>query len=175
MEYFYSNNVLFSILVLIGINLLNVIPQNFSPFSEEELKDNKKILEPFNRFFIVLLFASLIGTVFSYTSKTSNNIRKILTTGLPGIITFTALLSLCIYFLQSLAGDITKDEKKEKAYQNMGFSIVLVLVLFTFVSEPSHNFLRNIIKRLTSGNNQEKGFTKINKYHQPEYVQPEFQ
>ena len=31
---FYANNVLFSIIVLAGINLLNVIPKNFSPFSE---------------------------------------------------------------------------------------------------------------------------------------------
>ena len=131
---FYANNVLFSAIVLAGINLLNVIPKNFSPFSESEQQDNEKIVNPFNRFFVVLLIASVIGYTFSYLNAVGGSSFRQVTSGLPGIALFTGVLSLVVYQISLFTADVEQKESTKKAYQNMGFSMVFVLVLFTFLS-----------------------------------------
>lgn len=131
---FYANNILFSGIVLAGINLLNVIPQNFSPFSENEQQDNEKIVKPFNRFFVVLLIASIIGYTFSYLNAVGGRTFRQVTSGLPGIALFTGVLSLVVYQISLFTADVEQKESTKKAYQNMGFSMVFVLVLFTFLS-----------------------------------------
>ena len=131
---FYANNVLFSGIVLAGINLLNVIPKNFSPFSENEQQDNKKVVNPFNRFFVVLLIASVIGYTFSYLNAVGGRTFRRVTSGLPGIALFTGVLSLVVYQISLFTADVEQKESTKRAYQNMGFSMVFVLVLFTFLS-----------------------------------------
>jgi hypothetical protein len=131
---FYANNILFSGIVLGGINLLNVIPKNFSPFSENEQQDNEKIANPFNRFFVVLLVASVIGYTFSYLNAVGGRTFRQLTSGLPGIGIFTAVLSLVVYQISLFTADVEQKESTKKAYQNMGFSMVFILVIFTFLS-----------------------------------------
>ena len=133
---FYANNVLFSAIVLAGINLLNVMPKNFSPFSESEQQDNEKIVKPFNRFFIVLLVASIIGYSFAYMNAVGmpGSIMRTATSGLPGIFIFTGILSLVVYQVSLLTSDMENKKSTKKAYQNMGFSMVFILVLYTFLS-----------------------------------------
>jgi len=147
---FYANNVLFSIIVLAGINLLNVIPKNFSPFSESELEDNEKVVNPFNRFFVVLLIASIIGYAFSYMNALGGITSRQITSGLPGIALFTGVLSLAVYQISLLTSDVEQKESTKKAYQNMGFSMVFVLVLFTFFSGfgPVRQLLGGLLQQI---------------------------
>ena len=151
---FYANNVLFSIIVLAGINLLNVIPKNFSPFSESELEDNEKVVNPFNRFFVVLLIASVIGYTFSYMNAVGRpgSFLRTASSGVPGVALFTGVLSLAVYQISLFTADVEQKESTKKAYQNMGFSMVFVFVLFTFLSgfgpvrQLLNGLLREIIK-----------------------------
>ena len=149
---FYANNILFSGIVLAGINLLNVIPQNFSPFSENEQQDNEKIVKPFNRFFVVLLIASVIGYAFSYMNAVGRprSFLRTATSGIPGIAIFTAILSLVVYQISLFTADVEQKESTKKAYQNMGFSMVFVLVLFTFLSGfgPVRNILGGLLQQI---------------------------
>ena len=147
---FYANNVLFSGIVLAGINLLNVIPKNFSPFSESEQQDNEKIVNPFNRFFVVLLIASVIGYTFSYLNAVGGRTFRQLTNGLPGIALFTGVLSLVVYQISLFTADVEQKESTKKAYQNMGFSMVFVLVLFTFLSGfgPVRQLLGGLLQQI---------------------------
>ena len=147
---FYADNVLFSVIVLAGINLLNVIPKNFSPFSESEQKDNEKIVKPFNRFFVVLLVASVIGYIFSYMNVVGRpgSIKKTVTSGLLGVIIFTVALIVTVDQISLNIGRL--DAKETKAYQNMGFSMVFVFVLFTFLSGfgPVRLLLNSLLKKM---------------------------
>lgn len=147
---FYANNVLFSGIVLAGINLLNVIPKNFSPFSENEQQDNKKVVNPFNRFFVVLLIASVIGYTFSYLNAVGGRTFRQVTSGLPGIALFTGVLSLVVYQISLFTADVEQKESTKKAYQNMGFSMVFVLVLFTFLSGfgPVRQLLGGLLQQI---------------------------
>jgi len=147
---FYANNILFSTIVLAGINLLNVIPQNFSPFSENEQQDNEKIVKPFNRFFVVLLVASVIGYTFSYLNAVGGRTLQQVTNGLPGIALFTGVLSLAVYQISLFTSDVEQKESTKKAYQNMGFSMVFVLVLFTFLSGfgPVRKLLGGLLQQI---------------------------
>lgn len=149
---FYANNILFSIIVLAGINLLNVIPKNFSPFSENELEDNEKVVNPFNRFFVVLLIASIVGYTFSYMNAMGKpgSIFKIGTSGIPGVAIFTGILTLAMYQVSLFTADVEKKESTKKAYQNMGFSMVFVFVLFTFLSGfgPVRRTLNGLLQQI---------------------------
>ena len=147
---FYANNILFSAIVLGGINLLNVIPKNFSPFSESELEDNEKIVNPFNRFFVVLLVASVIGYTFSYLNAVGGRTFQQLTNGLPGIALFTSVLSLVVYQISLFTADVEQKKSTRKAYQNMGFSMVFILVLFTFLSGfgPVRQLLGSLLQQI---------------------------
>ena len=149
---FYANNILFSGIVLVGINLLNVIPQNFSPFSENEQKDNEKIVKPFNRFFVVLLVASVIGYAFAYMNAVGKprSFLRTGTSGIPGIAIFTGILSLVVYQISLFTADVEQKESTKKAYQNMGFSMVFVLVLFTFLSGfgPVRKILGGLLQQI---------------------------
>ena len=133
---FYANNVLFSAIVLAGINLLNVMPKNFSPFSESEQQDNEKIVKPFNRFFIVLLVASVIGYAFAYMNAVGKpgSLLRTATSGIQGVGIFTEILTLIVYQVSLFTADVEQKESTKKAYQNMGFSMVFILVIFTFLS-----------------------------------------
>ena len=133
---FYANNVLFSAIVLSGINLLNVMPKNFSPFSESEQQDNEKIVRPFNRFFVVLLVASIVGYSFAYMNAVGKpgSFKRIATSGIPGIFIFTGVLTLIVYQVSLFTSDIENKKSTKRAYQNMGFSMVFIFVLFTFLS-----------------------------------------
>ena len=147
---FYANNVLFSAIVLAGINLLNVIPKNFSPFSENEQQDNEKVVNPFNRFFVVLLIASVIGYTFSYLNAVGGRTFRQVTSGLPGIALFTGVLSLVVYQISLFTSDVEQKESTKRAYQNMGFSMVFVLVLFTFLSGfgPVRQLLGGLLQQI---------------------------
>lgn len=147
---FYANNVLFSAIVLAGINLLNVIPKNFSPFSESEQKDNEKIVKPFNRFFVVLLIASVIGYAFSYLNAVGGRTFQQMTNGLPGIALFTGVLSLVVYQVSLFTADVDQKESTKRSYQNMGFSMVFVFVLFTFLSGfgPVRKIIGGILQQI---------------------------
>jgi hypothetical protein len=147
---FYANNVLFSAIVLAGINLLNVIPKNFSPFSESEQKDNEKIVKPFNRFFVVLLIASVIGYAFSYLNAVGGKTFQQATNGLPGIALFTGVLSLVVYQVSLFTADVDQKESTKQSYQNMGFSMVFVFVLFTFLSGfgPVRKIIGGILQQI---------------------------
>ena len=147
---FYANNVLFSGIVLAGINLLNVIPKNFSPFSENEQQDNEKVVNPFNRFFVVLLIASVIGYTFSYLNAVGGRTFRQVTSGLPGIALFTGVLSLVVYQISLFTADVEQKESTKRAYQNMGFSMVFVLVLFTFLSGfgPVRQLLGGLLQQI---------------------------
>lgn len=153
---FYADNILFSTIVLAGINLLNVIPKNFSPFSESEQKDNEKIVKPFNRFFVVLLVASVIGFVFSFMNAVGKpgSLSRMTTSGIQGIAIFTALLIIIVDYGAINIGRI--DEKEEKAYHNMGFSIVFVLVIFTLLSGfgPVRNLLGRLLQKIVDAISQ---------------------
>ena len=149
---FYANNVLFSIIVLVGINLLNVIPKNFSPFSENELEDNEKVVNPFNRFFVVLLIASIVGYVFSYMNAMGKpgSLFKTGTSGIQGIAIFTGILTLAMYQVSLFTADVEQKESTKRKYQNMGFSMVFVFVLFTFLSGfgPVRRILNGLLKEI---------------------------
>ena len=149
---FYANNILFSAIVLAGINLLNVIPKNFSPFSESEQTDNEKIVKPFNRFFVVLLVASVIGYTFAYMNVVGKrgSILKTATSGIQGIGIFTGILSLIVYQVSLFTADVERKESTKKAYQNMGFSMVFILVLFTFLSGfgPVRQLLNGLLAKI---------------------------
>ncbi len=147
---FYADNVLFSVIVLIGINLLNVIPKNFSPFSEHEQKDNEKVVKPFNRFFVVLLIASIIGYIFSYMNVVGkpSSLMRTATSGIPGIIIFTIALIVTVDQVSMNIGRL--EEKETKAYQNMGFSMVFIFVIFTFLSGfgPVRLLLNSLLQQI---------------------------
>ena len=149
---FYANNVLFSAIVLVGINLLNVMPKNFSPFSEDEQPDNEKIVKPFNRFFIVLLVASIIGYSFAYMNAVGmpGSFMRRATSGIPGIFIFTGILSLVVYQVSLFTSDVENKESTKKAYQNMGFSMVFIFVLFTFLSGfgPVRRMLNSLLSTI---------------------------
>jgi len=149
---FYANNVLFSTIVLAGINLLNVMPKNFSPFSESEQQDNEKIVKPFNRFFIVLLVASIIGYSFAYMNAVGmpGSFMRRTTSGIPGIFIFTGVLTLVVYQVSLFTSDIENKKSTKKAYQNMGFSMVFIFVLFTFLSGfgPVRGLLNSLLSTI---------------------------
>ncbi len=149
---FYANNVLFSLIVLAGINLLNVIPKNFSPFSENELEDNEKVVGPFNRFFVVLLIASIIGYAFSYMNAMGRpgSVLRTGTSGIQGVAIFTGIMTLAMYQVSLFTADIDRKKSTKKAYQNMGFSMVFVFVLFTFLSGfgPIRRILNGILREI---------------------------
>ena len=149
---FYANNVLFSTIVLAGINLLNVIPKNFSPFSESEQQDNEKIVKPFNRFFVVLLVASVIGYAFAYMNAVGKpgSLLRTATSGMQGIGIFTGILSLIVYQVSLFTADVEQKESTKKAYQNMGFSMVFVIVIFTFLSGfgPVRQLLNGLLRQI---------------------------
>ena len=149
---FYANNVLFSAIVLAGINLLNVMPKNFSPFSESEQQDNEKIVNPFNRFFIVLLVASIIGYSFAYMNAVGmpGSFMRRTTSGIPGIFIFTGVLTLVVYQVSLFTSDIENKKSTKKAYQNMGFSMVFIFVLFTFLSGfgPVRGLLNSLLSTI---------------------------
>ena len=113
---FYANNVLFSTIVLAGINLLNVIPKNFSPFSEGELEDNEKVVNPFNRFFVVLLIASVIGYTFSYMNAVGRpgSFLRTASSGVPGVALFTGVLSLAVYQISLFTADVEQKNQLRK-------------------------------------------------------------
>jgi hypothetical protein len=149
---FYANNILFSGIVLAGINLLNVIPKNFSPFSENEQQDNEKVVKPFNRFFVVLLVASVIGYTFAYMNAVGEpgSFLRTFTSGVQGIGIFTGLLTLAVYQVSLFTADVEKKQSTKKAYQNMGFSMVFVFVLFTFLSGfgPVNRLLGGLLQQI---------------------------
>jgi len=151
---FYANNVLFSSIVLAGINLLNVMPKNFSPFSESEQQDNEKIVKPFNRFFIVLLVASIIGYSFAYMNAVGmpGSFMRRTTSGIPGIFIFTGVLTLVVYQVSLFTSDIENKKSTKKAYQNMGFSMVFIFVLFTFLSGfgPVRQLLNGLLQQIVN-------------------------
>jgi hypothetical protein len=149
---FYANNILFSAIVLAGINLLNVIPKNFSPFSESEQQDNEKVVKPFNRFFVVLLVASIIGYSFAYMNAVGmpGTFMRTATSGIPGVFIFTGILTLIVYQVSLFTADVENKESTKKAYQNMGFSMVFIFVLFTFLSGfgPIRQMLNSLLSTI---------------------------
>ena len=149
---FYANNVLFSAIVLAGINLLNVIPKNFSPFSESEQQDNKKVVNPFNRFFVVLLVASIVGYAFAYMNAVGRpgSLLRTGTSGIQGICIFTSILTLVVYQISLFTADVEQRKSTKRAYQNMGFSMVFIFVLFTFLSGfgPVRRLLNGLLRQI---------------------------
>ena len=73
-----------------------------------------------------------------------------ITSGLPGIALFTGVLSLAVYQISLLTSDVEQKESTKKAYQNMGFSMVFVLVLFTFFSGfgPVRQLLGGLLQQI---------------------------
>jgi len=151
---FYANNILFSGIVLGGINLLNVIPKNFSPFSESEQTDNEKIVKPFNRFFVVLLVASVIGYAFAYMNAVGapGSTFRTATSGIQGVGIFTGILTLIVYQVSLFTADVEQKKSTKKAYQNMGFSMVFIFVLFTFLSGfgPVRQLLNGLLQQIVN-------------------------
>ena len=76
------------------------------------------------------------------------SIKKTVTSGLLGVIIFTVALIVTVDQISLNIGRL--DAKETKAYQNMGFSMVFVFVLFTFLSGfgPVRLLLNSLLKKM---------------------------
>ena len=72
------------------------------------------------------------------------------TSGIQGIAIFTGILTLAMYQVSLFTADVEQKESTKRKYQNMGFSMVFVFVLFTFLSGfgPVRRILNGLLKEI---------------------------